>query len=397
MTRTKSFHGKVEKKILIITPGFRPNLGGVETHLDDLCEYLRTRNYFVYVLTYQPLITPVRGKGVEKKRNLEIHRFGWFGHSLFNKFAEYPPIFNFLYLTPYLFLRTFLFMLTHRKEIDIVHAIGLSSSFIARFMKVCFGKSIIMSTENLYYFKQGSVFAKVARWVWGGFDRILAHSDASRDELVGIGVPKEKITVFTHWVNQNRFKPGDKKELKKKLGWQDKFTVLFVGRLASEKGIGVVLDLVKKCQKDIAFKIIGDDGLLLPEVKEAEARLDNLEYVGRVPYDKLPPYYGAADVFLYPALYEEDVSRALLEALSCGTPVINTNKGSGIYALKPSVSFVTSASVDEIQEKIELLYEDPKLLRKMTKNAPVFAKKFGPDLAKIITQAYKELERSFLP
>ena len=66
------------KGILILTPFFSPNTGGVETHLDDLVEYLVKRSYQVYVLTYQPLMNNIQAQSVEKKPNLEIRRIKWF-------------------------------------------------------------------------------------------------------------------------------------------------------------------------------------------------------------------------------------------------------------------------------------------------------------------------------
>jgi len=157
------------------------------------------------------------------------------------------------------------------------------------------------------------------------------------------------------------------------------------------KGIHVVLEVARKTKREINFKIIGDDGPELQKVKEAEAKFGNLEYIGRVPYENLPPYYAAADVFLYPALYQEDMSRAILESLSCGTPVINTNKGSGIYALDKSVAIITKSDPDEIREKLESLYKRPEELIEMGKNCIPFSKKFGHRLANIITDSYNKL------
>jgi len=377
-----------KKRVLILTPFFSPNLGGVETHLDDLCNYLTSRSYFVYVLTYQPLATPVKGKGLEKKKNLEIRRFNWPGYNLFDKLEKLPPIFNFLYLTPYLFLRTLIFLLTHYREIDVIHAFGLNAAFVARFMKIIFGKRIVMSTEALYGYQKGTVFTNISVWVLKGFNKILAQSEVSKDEMVKIGVPAEKIDVFSHWVNRRRFKSGSKVEFKKQLGWEDKFTVLYVGRLIPQKGIDVFLKVVEKTKEQINFKIIGNDGLKLPKVKKAEKKFKNLDYIGRVSYGDLPPYYAAADVFVYPALYEEDMSRAILEALSCGTPVISTNRGSGIYTLVPEVAFVTRADAEKIRQKINFLSRYPQKHRQMVKNCRRFSKKFGPILARKITEAY---------
>ena len=78
------------KGILIITPAFRPNIGGVESYLDDLCDYLVKREHRVYVIAYQPITTKAKGLNFEKDRTLEIIRMPWFGHNLFHKLEKYP-------------------------------------------------------------------------------------------------------------------------------------------------------------------------------------------------------------------------------------------------------------------------------------------------------------------
>jgi glycosyltransferase involved in cell wall biosynthesis len=95
-------------KILMITPFFSPNIGGVETHLDDLCEYLRKRGHKIFVITYQPLTTNVKALKFERDQNLEVRRIGWFGYSLFHKLEPYPLL-EFMYLTPILLVYSFLF------------------------------------------------------------------------------------------------------------------------------------------------------------------------------------------------------------------------------------------------------------------------------------------------
>lgn len=279
-------------------------------------------------------------------------------------------------------------MLFHHQEIDVVHVFGLNSAFIGRMLNFFFRKKVIMAFVALYNFKKETLFGRICYWVLRDFDHILVSSQDSKADVLNLGLPSNKVTVYIHWINLKRFHPGNKKEAKKKLGWQDKFTVLFVGRLIPEKGAKVVLGVAKKTKKAIAFKFIGDDGPDLAAVRKAERELTNVEYLGRIPNQKMADYFRAADVFVYPALYQEDLARVLLEALACGTPVINTNPGSGIYRLHPSFAFVTSASPQEIQEKIELLYQKPQWQKKMSQAAVIFAKKFGPQLAKKITAYY---------
>lgn len=379
------------RRILMITPFAPPNLGGAETHLQDLYEYLTDNDYRITLLTYQPLTTKARGLPYEELKNLKTHRYLLYGNNLFHKLENWHPVFNFSYLTPHLFLRSLLFMARYYREIEVIHVFGLAAAFIARFLKMFFHKPIIMSTETIYNFNTRSVFSFVSRWVLGGFDKILVHSEDSKMDILRLNIDEKKLRVYTHWINLNNFKPRDKLQLRKELGWRDKFTVLYVGRLIPMKGIRVFLEAAFSTDKDIDFKIIGDDGPELNVVLSAQNKSRKIKFVGKVPYERLPLYYAASDVFVYPALYEEDVARVLIESMACGTPVINTNKGSGIYELNEKVAFVTPPTREAIQEKIEYLFDHPDVLREMSAAAVVFAQKFGPVLGKTITAAYEEV------
>lgn len=381
---------KTPQHILLITPFAPPNLGGAETHLEDLYEYLRHQGYLVTLLTYQPLTRNLKGLSVEKKENLTIYRYQWFGNNLFAKFEAYPPLFNFLYITPYLFLRSLIYMIGHHKHVDIVHVFGLNGAFIARILKMLFRKKSIMSMEALYDFNPLTLLGKISRWVLKGLDGILVGSEESRNDVLKLKLPKEKVIEYIHWINLDRFKPLNKEETKRQLKWKDTFTALYVGRLIKIKGIEVFIDVAKKLPH-VQFKVIGDNGPEIGKAIEADKALPNFEFLGKVENTKIAPYFAAADVFIYPALYKEDLARTLLEAMACGTPVINTNKGSGVYELDKASAFVTQGNAEAIAKKVDELAAHSELAESMSMSAVAFTKRFGPDLGKIITDTYKKL------
>jgi len=367
-----------QKNILVLTPFFSPNTGGVETHLDDLVEYLANKNYQVYVLTYQPLMNNIQAQSIERKPNLEIRRIKWFRGNLFCRFEPYPLL-QFLYLVPRLLASVIGFMLKHKNDIDIIHAQGISAAFVARVTKFFFKKKVVISTHAvygwLYNMRPGSFFARIIKCIFNGSDQVLTLSKQSRSELIKIGVNPEKVTVYRYWVNQDLFKPKDVP--------MGKFKVLFVGRLIEIKGI---LTLIKVAQnnKDMTFIFIGE-GPLSERVNEA-AKDDNITFLGRVENTELPPWYNAADVVVVPSLYEEGYGRVILEALSCGTPVIASNRGGIKEVLTDSVGMLIEPTEEKITKALKEIN-----LEELSKNCRLYAERmFSPSNALVIEKAYKE-------
>lgn len=378
---------KDKESLLIICPFFTPNIGGVETHLDDLCEYLRTNGRKVYVLAYQPITTKARGAAFEKKDNLEIRRFSWFGLNLFHKLERYPLL-DFLYLTPWLFLRSFIFMLQNHAKIGIIHAHGFNASCIAKILAKIFSKRFIVSIHAIYGINTESLTAVFIRLILNSAGKILTLSKKSREELIKLRISESKINVYTYWVNQQIFKPMDKIEAKKGLGWNGKFVVLFVGRFIKIKGTDILLDIARQIRNEIYFAFIGD-GPMSEDIKKSSKSMPNVIFVEKVDNQGLPRYYNASDIFIIPSLYEEGFGRVILEAVSCGLPVIGANKGGIPEALDSSVSVLVEPTLKNLKIAIEDLYTNKEKYNYLAGNCRPYALKHFSDYnAKTIVDSY---------
>lgn len=312
--------------ILILTPFFSPNIGGVETHLDDLVEELKDESFKTYILTYQPLMLKVTAPKKETRGNVEIHRIEWL-RSIFYKVEPYP-ILDFLYLTPRLLWVTFFFLLTH-SSVKVIHAQGINAAFIAVLLKPIFTLRVIISTHAVYEFQGESLFAKVTRWTFNKADKILSLLNHSKTELVKLGIDEKKIEPYTYWVNQEIFTPKNKNQEKQKLSWDlNQFHVLFVGRIFEKKGINELLEASELLTNDkqITIHIVGT-GPLEEKVTQSSKNNKNIDFIGKVKNADLPQYFQAADLFIIPSTHEEGAGRVIMEALSCGTPVIGSNRG----------------------------------------------------------------------
>ncbi len=379
--------------ILIIVPTFRPNIGGVESYLDDLCEDLIKKQHNVYVIAYQPLTTRIRGLNFEKKGRLEIRRISWFGHNLFHKLEPYPVL-EFLYLTPWLFIHSFFFMLKNSRKIDCLHAQGLNAAFIARFLKAIFKKRAVMSTCAVYNFKNGSLFSKITKWTLSGFDKILALADFSKRELLSIGLAEDKIATYYLWLDQDVYKPKDRREAKTEVGLGAKFIVLFVGRFIKLKGVEVLLAAAKNSSQNIFFCFIGDNGPLLETVEKASQESKNVILIKNIRGKQLVPYYQAADLLVVPSQYEEAFGKVIIEALSCGTPVIGANKGAIPDILKPSVGKVIDPTPENISREVGFYYTNQGELARLSKGCREYSlEHFSSKNALVIERSYQAVNK----
>jgi glycosyltransferase involved in cell wall biosynthesis len=378
----------IKKRVLILSPFFKPNIGGVENYLDDLCGYLRTHGYMVYVITYQPLTVRIKAKAIETGENIEIRRTWWFGYNLFHKLEPYPVL-EFIYLTPRLFIYTFLFMLKNNKKIDVVHAQGMTAAFIAKLLAKVFKKRTIMSTCAIYNLKKNSLFSKMAGWTLSTMDKILPLADFSKQELIRIGLPEDKMQTYYLWVDQAKYAPADKKTAKVKVDLRGRFIVLFVGRFIKIKGVEVLIEVAKTCDKNISFVFIGDQGPFLNYMENQANKYGNIVLVKGISGHQLIPYYQAADVLVVPSQYEEAFGKVIIEALSCGTPVIGANRGAVPHILSEQVGRVVLPTAENIKREIEYLYHHPAILSEMTGKCREYAEKnFGEKNIEVITRSY---------
>jgi D-inositol-3-phosphate glycosyltransferase len=176
-------------------------------------------------------------------------------------------------------------------------------------------------------------------------------------------VPPEKVSVIPCGVNLELFKPGDKTTARKKLGLGSGKIILFVGRVERLKGIDKLIQALPYLD-DIKPRlvIVGEDGNRPGEIKnlknlaERLGLTDSITFTGLVDYEKLPDYYNAADVFVFPSYYES-FGLAPLESLACGTPVVATNVGdlTNIVRQGQTGYILTDNEPRQLVEKIALV------------------------------------------
>jgi len=377
---------KNKKKILIMSLSYPPNIGGVETHLYDYVNYLNKINQPAVLLTYQPITTKVRAKSFEKSGGVEIRRISWFGNSLFLKLKN-QPFLEFLYLFFPLLIFSFI-LLFRSRDIRVIHAHGLIAGFAAVIVNMVFKRKILISTHSIYNFPKQGLYRRIAHFTFSNCDSVLVLSKQSEKEMISLGIDKKKVHVFTYWVDQNIFRPN-RHDTKSKMGWNDEFVVLFVGRLIEEKGIVELLEAASLASNKIRWVIAGT-GPLEELIKQKSKINNSIVFLGKIKNQDLASLYNAADLLLVPSTHEEGFGRVILEALSCGLPVIAANRGGIVEAMNSEVGELIEINPKNISQSVEKLRVDRGALSSKSKAAIAFAKKrFSDKNARVIINLYE--------
>ncbi len=363
-------------------------MGGMATHVEDLCEYLLSCDFRVFIATCQPLLVRKKGKYVERRGNLQILRMPLFGWRHF----VHSGRLRFVYETVLLSIAAFLLLLIHRRSIEVIHVHGHTASFAVRLLKSIFSKKAVLSTHNLFGFNPKKISNRLVRRSFLSMDYIWAVSANSRNELVELGVSAEKIGVYTHWVNQERFKPMDKEKSKEKAGWPGKFVALFIGRIEASKGAGVLADVATGFDGTVTFAFVGE-GTMAEEIKEKTQSYGNIVFAGEVANKELPTYLNAADVLIIPTQGDEGFGRVVIEAFSCGVPVIGTARGRLPQIINDDVGIIVEPpqkDVETITKAVSKLYNKPEALAQLSKNAVKLAQEnYNSKNARLIVESYK--------
>ncbi len=381
------------KHILILTTPFRPNVGGVETHLDDLIAAGTKQGFNFSILTYQPLITKAHGQIIEKGDGFVIYRLPWVRMNLFLTFAKFP-FFEFLYLFPGLFSLGLFFLLFNRSKINTIHTQGLVAGAVGVFLGKIFQKPVVISTHSIYNFPKIGLYPFFVKFLFRNCEHILTLSNQSRQEVLGLGIPQDKVSVFTYWIDQNIFKPNNKQKARELLGLNNAHICLFVGRLVPGKGVEELLEASRKTP-EVTFLIVGD-GPLKDKIIKLEGQ-SNVEFVGKVDNKKLAVYYNAADILIVPSTHEEGFGRVILEALSCGLPVIAANRGGIREALSTKVGIFIDVTSSNISRNLKNIFRYPDKLAKLASSARDYSKThFGEKNAIRILKYYEREDKGVL-
>lgn len=169
------------------------------------------------------------------------------------------------------------------------------------------------------------------RWFHNRGLRTFAPSGIVARELETQGIGN--VRVWSRGVDASRFSPSFRNTaMRRRLGAasDDSTLVLYVGRLAREKGIRTLLDAMHRLHakgrqgsERISFALVGDGPA------EAECRAaapEGTVFTGKLTGRELSEAYASADIFAFPSV-TETFGNVVLEAMASGLAVLAPDTG----------------------------------------------------------------------
>ena len=140
------------------------------------------------------------------------------------------------------------------------------------------------------------------RFLYARATHILVNSPAYKDYIMNKGVPEDKITFIPYGTDVDMFNPSvDGMAIRRQLGLEDKFVVLYAGALGQANDIYTVLCAAKHLndEKHIRFVFWGD-GKERPKLQSEAERLhlENVIFAGVCPKKEMPFVIASSDVCL---------------------------------------------------------------------------------------------------
>jgi colanic acid biosynthesis glycosyl transferase WcaI len=174
---------------------------------------------------------------------------------------------------------------------------------------------------------------RLSEWLeWSTYRRaaaIWAVTAGIRETLIRRGLPDHKVFMLPIGVDTAQFTPMSRDEARTRLGWDNRFTVLYAGTVGLAHGLQTLLDAAEQLRyrRDVRMVVVGDGSACADLAADAARRgLDNVAFLGSRPHDEMPQYIAGADACLVPLrqlpLFQGALPSKMFEIMACARPVL---------------------------------------------------------------------------
>lgn len=204
------------------------------------------------------------------------------------------------------------------------------------------------------------------------YDKFIFLSKWSLEDGLRMGIPRDKTAIISPGIELKKFRP------KKKMDY-----VLFMGRLAKQKGVYDLIEVARQ-MPDVKFKFVGKGGedAELRRIAPPNVEILNITFKDGKPFFDL---YAHAPIMCLPS-YSETFGLVIVEAMASGCAVVST------VPLDYKGATVEPGNVEQIKRAIRKLFENRKLAERMGKENVKRAQKYTWDnFVKCVLKVYEEI------
>ncbi len=185
---------------------------------------------------------------------------------------------------------------------------------------------IVFSWENIHR-EFGFPYREFERATLRGAAFLIAGNEGARRVLEAKGFSSQRIALLHQLgVNPQEFSPGKEPQ-------REDFRVIFAGRLVAQKGIETLLRAVTELPQRVKTIVLGE-GPLRQKLQGLAAELGlqyRVEFLGSLDHSDVPGVLRRCHALVLPSLTTPDsveqFGHVLIEAMSCGVPVVGSTSG----------------------------------------------------------------------
>ena len=229
-------------------------------------------------------------------------------------------------------------------------------------------------------------------------DAVIAVSEQTKHDLIELlEIPEEKIhVVYPTWNKEYGYECNYvlKDEYFSRYALPRDF-VLYVGAISKRKNFLSLLQamlLTENIDKNLVVVSNGGDEYEVAESFIYENHLEGrIFFLKDLPWYELPIIYHMSQGLVYPSLYE-GFGLPILEALSCGKPVITSKISSMPEVGGDACIFIDPLNVEEISAAINFIYYNLDLAAEVKVKAQEQIQKFNPEkMTAKMMEVYKQV------
>ena len=260
--------------------------------------------------------------------------------------------------------------------LDIVHiqtefSVGIFGKIVAQILNLPVVYTYHTMYEDYTHYVAGNIkpvnsmlrksVESISRIYGGNCTELIVPSNKTKEAMISYGLEKEVHVIPTGLIldsfDKRNIKQDKLSKIKEKYGIENQFVVTFLGRLAPEKSIEMLLEAASVLKEEgLEFKVmIVGKGPSLDDLKEEARRLDIADitvFTGPVPAEDVPYYYHVSSLFVSASITETQ-GLTFIEAQASSLVVLARHDKNLESVIVDGVNGFYFNDVDDLASKIK--------------------------------------------